>query len=150
MGLMKQHQHPKFIEQGFTLIELMITVAIVALLGALVYPSYQESVRKARRAEGRVALMEMLQQQERYMTQYNSYLGFDAGAADTPFKNFSGNQRNTAAYLIGARACTNQTLANCVEVFAAPTYNDPFVTEISITSTGVKACESTKPSVCRN
>ncbi|HDY84707.1 MAG TPA: prepilin-type N-terminal cleavage/methylation domain-containing protein, partial [Methylophaga sp.] len=36
-------------KNGFTLIELMITVAIVAILAAIAYPSYQDSVRKTKR-----------------------------------------------------------------------------------------------------
>ena len=150
MGIANQHVRPTTAAQGFTLIELMITVAVIAILGSLAYPSYQESVRKARRAEGRVTLMEVLQQQERYMTQYNTYLSFTAGADNTPFKNFSGDKKSSAAYLVGARACTNQQIGNCVQVFATPTYTDPFVTELNITSTGVKACEGSKPSVCWN
>lgn len=150
MGIVHLHRPQCALARGFTLIELMITVAIVAVLGAVAYPSYQESVRKSRRAEARVALMEVLQQQERYMTQYNRYLEFDEDATDVPFKNFSGSERSKASFLVGARACTNQTIANCVEVFAVPTYSDPFVSELRITSTGVKTCTSSKPSVCWN
>ncbi len=150
MGIVHLHRPQFAFARGFTLIELMITVAIVAVLGAVAYPSYQESVRKSRRAEARVALMEVLQQQERYMTQYNRYLEFDEDATDVPFKNFSGSERSKASFLVGARACTNQTIANCVEVFAVPTYSDPFVSELRITSTGVKTCTSSKPSVCWN
>lgn len=135
---------------GFTLIELMITVAIIAILGAVAFPSYMESVRKSKRAEGRVAMMEVLQQQERYMTQNNTYLPFASSATDVPFKNFSGDQRARAAYLIGARACAGQTIADCVEIFGAPQYSDPFVTELTITSTGAKSCTGNRTSVCWN
>lgn len=133
---------------GFTLIELMVVVAVVAILAAVAFPSYTESVRKGKRAEGRTALLEVLQQQERYMTQNNTYLAFSAGASNVPFKTFSGDNSANASYNIGARACTGQTIANCVQVFGTPKYTDPLITEINITSTGVKGCTPSAPSLC--
>ena len=53
----------KSLSHGFTLIELMIVVAIVAILASIAYPSYKDSVLKSRRAEARTALSELLQQQ---------------------------------------------------------------------------------------
>jgi len=58
---------------GFTLIELMITVAIVAILAAIVYPSYQDQVLKSHRTEGKTALMQVAQNFERCFTTANSY-----------------------------------------------------------------------------
>ena len=43
-------------QRGFTLLELMIVVAVVAILAAVAYPSYLDSVRKSRRADGQAAL----------------------------------------------------------------------------------------------
>ena len=47
--------------RGFTLIELMIVVAIVAILAAIAYPSYREHVVKSRRATAQSCLLEMAQ-----------------------------------------------------------------------------------------
>lgn len=51
---------------GFTLLELMVALAIVALLAAVAYPSYQNSIRKARRADGMAAAMAVQAAQEKF------------------------------------------------------------------------------------
>lgn len=62
---------------GFTLIELMIAVAIVAILAAVAYPTFIEQVRKSRRADAVTALSAVAQAQERWRannTTYNTLL----------------------------------------------------------------------------
>jgi len=54
--------------KGFTLIELMVTVAIVAIIAAIALPSYTNQVRKSRRVEARSALLDMAAREERYNT----------------------------------------------------------------------------------
>lgn len=58
---------------GFTLIELMIVVAIVAVLAAIAYPSYQEQINRSRRADAKTVLMENAQFMERFYTQNGTY-----------------------------------------------------------------------------
>lgn len=58
---------------GFTLIELMITVAVVGILAAVAIPSYRESVARGQRAEAKAALLENAQFLERNFTFCNSY-----------------------------------------------------------------------------
>lgn len=64
---------------GFTLIELMITVVIVAILAAVAFPSYQRYVLRSHRVEGQALLSEAAARQERYYTQNNAYAS-NAGA----------------------------------------------------------------------
>lgn len=71
-------ENRKVEQRGFTLIELMIVVAVVGILAAVAYPSYQESIARSRRADAKTVLMENAQFTERFFTQHNSYLGSGA------------------------------------------------------------------------
>ncbi len=69
--------------KGFTLIELMIALAIVGILAAIGYPSYQDSVQKSRRADCEGALIGFSGAMERYFTTNNFYTGAALAGADT-------------------------------------------------------------------
>ncbi len=60
-------------KSGFTLIEIMITVAIVAILASIAYPGYVSQVRKTRRSDATAALLKTAQVLERCYTEYNAY-----------------------------------------------------------------------------
>jgi len=64
---------PRHRAAGFTLIELMIVVAIVGILAAIAYPSYVDQVRKTRRSDAQTALLRTAQTLERCYTEYNAY-----------------------------------------------------------------------------
>jgi type IV pilus assembly protein PilE len=66
--------------RGFTLIELLMVVAILGIIAAIGYPSYQEQVRKARRAEGMGELLEMADRLERRYSDQGTYGGINADA----------------------------------------------------------------------
>ena len=60
-------------QRGFTLIELIIAIAIIGLLAGIAYPSYTESVNRAKRAQAQTAIVSLAQAMERYFTRCNSY-----------------------------------------------------------------------------
>lgn len=83
--------------RGFTLIELMIVVAVIAILAAIAYPSYQEQVRKGRRADAMAQMMTLAQAYERSYTSNNTY---DLFWATVPVAQRQAPTQGTAFYLL--------------------------------------------------
>jgi len=68
-----RHPFNRRLAQGFTLIELMIVVAVVGILSAIAYPSYTEYVRRGHRADARAGLLQVQQWLERAATATGTY-----------------------------------------------------------------------------
>src|SRR3954462_13376380 len=106
--------------RGFSVIELMVVVAIVAVLGVLATNSYSSSVRKSRRTEARTALLDLASREERFMSTNSTYtnsltaLGYSAGPM--PLKVGSGYYQIT---IPAPTAATSNTPATFT-ITAAP------------------------------
>jgi type IV pilus assembly protein PilE len=93
--------------KGFTLIEMMITVAVIAILAAVAYPSYRDSVAKGRRADAKAQLLAAQQWMERVYSETYTYQSVGGTAIGTvlatqPFKQSPAD--GAAAYTISVNA----------------------------------------------
>ncbi len=105
---------------GFTLIELMIVVAVVAILASIAVPSYQEQIRKSRRAQAKADVVEYMQMAERYFTVNNTYVGFALPVAVSPREagataryNLAASTQTATALVLTATAVGPQASDRC-------------------------------------
>jgi len=84
-------------ERGFTLIELMIVVAVLTIISTIAFPSYQNYALRGKRAEAKTAVLGAAQALERYFTNNNAYTTNLAAAG---YKNISGDTPATSYYTL--------------------------------------------------
>jgi len=118
---------------GFSLIELMIVVAVIGILAAIAYPSYQDQIVKSRRAEGKAKLLEVAQALEKCKTLYGSYDNANCAAHGV----VTGGKTQPSAsgfYAVSATA----TSATAFTLQAVPTPTDAVCGTLTLDQTGTK------------
>ena len=163
----------KFGANGFTLMEVMITVVIVAILAGIAYPTYTRFVAETRRSDATIALSQLAAQQEKFFTDCGGYaggIGVGPGRVCPPALGSPAGTIDTATVSINAGGITREghyqititaipvpgrTLADSYNLTAVPlgtqALNDALkCTTIVLDSTGVKLATGTEASTGPN
>lgn len=123
---------------GFTLLELMIVVAIVGVISAVAYPSYLDTVRKAKRADGVKSVLECASILERRFTIKRTYT--DDACASLVVDDYAITVAVTGLTRTG-RACVANSKNNCYLITATNTKSDPDCKTFTLNELGVKTAK---------
>lgn len=134
---------------GFTLIEVMIVVVIIAILITVALPSYQGSLQKGRRSDAMSGLLDAANRQQQFMLDRNTYTlnMTDLGYAANPRTSEEGY------YSISVAACTGGSIATCYTLTARPVAGSPQgddarCTTFSLDSFGTRSATGTSAGDC--
>ena len=106
------------VQKGFTLIEIMIAIAVIAILSAIAIPSYTDYIRRARITEATAALANMQVKFEQFFQDNRTYAGACVAGTvavrpvDTPLFTYLCPVLNLQQYSITATGVTGSAMAN--------------------------------------
>jgi type IV pilus assembly protein PilE len=136
---------------GFTLIELMIAVAIIGILVKLAYPAYTQSVLKSHRAEAKAALLDLASREERYFSTTNTFttsapaLGYSSTATLTASAPLSVQAGNAIYYKLSVALDSTASAPNFTATATAVNnqVGDTKCKDFSLTQAGVQSVNGT-------
>jgi type IV pilus assembly protein PilE len=99
-------------QRGMSLIELMIVVAIIAILGMVAYPSYMDSIRETRKSDGISIINKVMQAQQRFFVNNLTYTN---DLTDLGFAAANNVSSEEGYYLVSAAACAGG-IDECVNI----------------------------------
>jgi type IV pilus assembly protein PilE len=130
-------------ETGLTLIELITVITIVGILAAISYPMFAEQAAKGRRAAARTLIYEVLQHEERFYTENNTYT---TDLTALGLTNPLNTDQNTHSVSLAVGPTGN--LATSVSITGTAIVPDSECATLTLTSANAKTGTGSQPSVC--
>ena len=132
-------------QRGFTLIELMIVVAIIGILAAIALPQYTDYVTRSRRIDGQSTLLQVAQELERCYTQFSAYNNNSCSVVTAGAVSQTSPE---GYYLVTASTLSASTFTLTATPQGAQATNDTDCTTLTLTHLGVQGATGADTSRC--